>query len=279
MLLKQNPFIAHFLLTLRTHQRAFFFVKEHRLWDGFWKYGWVSRFLIFAGIVMGLKFLAIFVKWIGKASQTDSTQMMSVASGMFSDLYNESFGDLLNGNMHYFMLILLEVIIFHVIRRTLEQLFGDLPDPTLKDFIRAQVRMFAVGLVGIILGKIVTMLVGIPLGMIGVWSFSEPIVEKIVQFYFLGFAVVDNYNEQFHLKIKESLKYTFRYAGVALAVGVVLYVLMAIPIIGPIAGPILASVTATLVMYQVSDLHLHKRDELDKLAGDEDEAIVTEETV
>jgi uncharacterized protein YacL len=278
MLLKQRELVAQFLLTLRTHQRAFLFVKKHRLWDGFWKYGWVSRFLIFVGIIMGLKFLGIFVKWIGEASHTDSVHMMSVASGMFTDLYNESIGDLFNGNMHYFMLILLEVIIFHVIRRTLEVLFGDLPDPTLKDFIRAQVRMFAVGIIGIVLGKIVTVLIGIPLGMMGIWSFSKPIVEKIVQFYFLGFAVVDNYNEQFHMKIKDSLKYSLRYGGVSLGVGIVLYVLMAIPVIGPIAGPILASVTATLVMFEVSDLHLHKREELNKLAGDEDE-IVAEETV
>ena len=279
MLPKQQAFVEHFKLTLRSHQRAFLFIKKHRLWDGFWKYGWVSRFLIFTSIVMGLKFLGVFVKWIGQASHTEGRQMMSVASGMFTDLYNESLGDLFSGNMHYFMLILLEVIIYHVIRRTLEMLFGDLPDPNFKDFIRAQVRMLGVGFVSIVLGKVVTMVIGIPLGMMGIWHFSEPVVSKVVQFYFLGFAVVDNYNEQFHLKIKESLKYTWRYAGVALAIGVVLYVLMAIPIIGPIAGPILASVTATLVMYEVSDLHLHKREELDKLVDDEDEMVVAEETV
>lgn len=269
MELKQQPFVAQFLLTLRTHQRAFFFVREHRLWEGFWNYGWVSRFLIFVAMIMGLKFVSIFVNWVNKASHSDATQMMSVASSMFSDLYESTFKDLLTGNMHFVMLILLEVIIFHVTRRTLEQLFGDLPDPTLKDFIRAQVRMFVVGIVALVLGKIVTTLLGIPLGMMGVWGISKPIVSKIVEFYFLGFAVVDNYNEQFHLKIKESLQYSLRYAGVLLPIGIVLYLLMAIPIIGPLAGPILASVTATLVMYQISDLHLYKREELDKLAGDE----------
>lgn len=269
MNLLQHPFVSQFLLTLRTHQRAFFFTREHRLWDGFWKYGWVSRFLIFAAMIMGLKFIMVFVKWIDKASHTDTAQMMSVASGMFSDMYDSTLKDLLSGNMHFVMLILLEVIIFHVIRRTLEVLFGDLPDPTLKDFIRAQVRMFVVGIVAVVLGKIVTALVGIPLGMMGIWAFSKPVVSKIIEFYFLGFAVVDNYNEQFHMKIKESLKYSLRYIGVSLAVGIVLYVLMAIPLIGPIAGPILASVTATLVMYEVSDLHLNKREELERLAGDE----------
>ncbi len=269
MVLKQQPFVAQFIRTLRTHQRAFFFIREHRLWEGFWNYGWVSRFLVFVAMIMGLKFISIFINWVNKASHSDATQMMSVASGMFNELYESTFKDLLSGNMHFVMLILLEVIIFHVTRRTLEQLFGDLPDPTLKDFIRAQVRMFVVGIVAVVLGKIVTALLGIPLGMMGIWDMSKPVVSKIVEFYFLGFAVIDNYNEQFHLKIKESLKYSLHYMGVSLAVGIVLYVIMAIPIIGPIAGPILASVTATLVMYEVADLHLHKREELDKLAGDE----------
>ncbi|MFN7119877.1 MAG: hypothetical protein ACK4TA_23990 [Saprospiraceae bacterium] len=273
MLFKQQPYVAQFLLTLRSHQRAFFFVREHRLWDGFWKYGWVSRFLIFVAMVMGLKFIGIFVKWIKEASHSDATQMMSVASGMFTDLYDSTFKDLLSGNMHFVMLVLLEVIIFHVTRRTLEKLFGDLPDPTLKDFIRAQVRMFVVGIIALALGKVVTALISIPFSMMGIWWLTKPVVSKIVECFFLGFAVVDNYNEQFHLKIKESLKYTLRYAGVALGVGTVLYVLMAIPLIGPLAGPILASVTATLVMFEVSDLHLHKREELDKLAGDEDVAV------
>jgi hypothetical protein len=278
ILLKTYKAFDHFLLTLRSHRRAFQFVREHRLWVGFWKYGWVSRFLIFAAMIMGLKFMGIFATWINKATHSDPTQLMSVASGMFSDLYQKGLKDLFTGNTHFIMLILLEVIIFHVIRRTLEVRFGNLPEPTLKDFIRAQVRMFFLSVFSIVAGKIITALIGIPLGMMGVWGFLKPIVEKIVQFYFLGFAVVDNYNEQFHLKIKESFKYTWRYAGVALGVGVVLYVLMAIPVVGPLLGPILAGVTATLVMYEVSDLHLHKREELDKVAEDEVSGM-TQETV
>lgn len=269
MLPKQNNFVSQFILTLRTHQRAFLFIKEHRLWVGFWHYGWVSRFLIFVAILIGLKFFGIFAKWLNEATHTDSVHILSMTSGMFSDMYNQGFKEIFTGNMHFMMLILLEVLIFHIIRRTLEVLFGAIPEPTFKDFIRAQMRMFMVSIIAIVLGKIATSIIGIPLGMMGVWSFSKPVVEKIVEFYFLGFVVVDNYNEQFHLKIKESLKYTIRYSGVALAVGTVLYVLMVIPIIGPVLGPILASVTATLVMYEVSDLHLHKREELDKLVGDE----------
>lgn len=272
--------VPQFLLTLRTHRRAALFIKEHRPWEGFWNYGWVSRFLIFVAMVMGLKFIGVFLKWLNQARHTNTAQMMSVASGMFSDLYENTLKDLITGNMHFAMLILLEVILYHVTRRTLEVFFGDLPDPTLKDFIKAQVRMFTITIISIVLGKIATALIGIPLSMMGIWHFSKPIVSQVVQFYFLGFAVVDNYNEQFHMKIKESLKYSLKYVGVSMAIGIVLFVLMAIPVIGPIAGPILASVTATLVMHEISDLHLHHREELDKLAGDEDEiGHAVEETV
>lgn len=267
--LKQNNYVAQFLLTLRTHRRAFFFVKEHQLWEGFWNYGWVSRFLIFVGVLIGLKFFGIFAKWLNKATHTDSVHLMSITAGMFSDLYNKGIKEIFNGNMHFVMLILLEVIVYHVSRRTLEVFFGNLPDATLKDFVKAQIRVFKVGILAIVLGKIVTVLLSIPLTMIGVWSWMKPGAEWIVQIYFLGFAIVDNYNEQFHLNIKESFKYTLKFSGVSLAIGAVLYLIMSVPIIGPIAGPILAGVTATLVMVDIADLHQTHRGALNHPISEE----------
>ncbi len=249
-------FITQFKHTLTIYKGSVLYVKKHRPWEGFWDYGWVSRFLIFAGMIVGLKFLSIFVKWINKASQTETTQVMSMATGMFADLYNEGFKNLFSGNLHFVMLVLLEVIIFHVCRRTIEQLRGEKYEaPTLKDFVRAQVRMFKVSLLAMIAGKVIGALLGIPFGILGFNEILSPVVKKMVEFFFVGFAVVDNYNEQFGLNIKESLRYSFNYLGVVLAIGLVLYILMAIPVIGPIAGPILASVTATLAMYELSDLH------------------------
>ena len=73
----------------------------------------------------------------------------------------------------------------------------------------------------------------------------------IIQCYFLGFAVIDNYNEIYKLSIKESAKYTRIYAGVALGIGAAVYVLMLLPIIGTIFAPLLGAVAGTMTMYEL----------------------------
>lgn len=255
MQLDITKFIPQFKETLQTYKGSVLFVRKHRLWEGFWTYGWVSRLLVFAGLFMGLKFFGIFFKWLNVFRTAETTQMMTVVSGMFTDFFKEGYAELFSGETKYFMLILLEVIIFHVCRRTIEVLRGSTEaDLSFNAFVKAQVRMFKIGLIAWILETIVAALIGVSLGIFGM-GFLKPGIVFAAQCFFLGFAVIDNYNEQFELEIKESLKYTLQYTGVALAIGVVLYILMLIPIVGPIAGPILAAVTATLVMFRISDVH------------------------
>src|SRR5690606_38101073 len=105
---------------------------------------------------------------------SDGSQMMSLASGMVSDLYHEGFAEIFSGNMRYVMLILLEVIIFHVCRRTLEIRTGEKLEPTFKEFVRAQVRMLQVGIMIMIMGKIIVSLASIPLGLTGVSWLLKP---------------------------------------------------------------------------------------------------------
>ena len=259
--LKPAELIPQFVHALGSHLRAVRFTRKHKLWQGFWRYGWVSKLLILGGLFMGLKFFSIFVEWIEQFREADSEKMMVVISGMFTDFFNSGYAELFSGGTKYLMLILLEVIIFHMCRRTLEILNGKYEAALgFNDFIKAQIRMFKVGIYSWILEIVVSALAGIGLGIFSI-GFLENGVVFIAQCYFLGWAVVDNYNEQFGLTINESLKYTSQYFGIALAVGAVLYIIMLIPIVGPIAGPIIAAVTATIVMYELSDLHLRPKTE------------------
>lgn len=259
--LKPAELIPQFVHTLRSHITAVRFTRKHKLWEGFWRYGWVSKMLILIALFIGLKFFGIFMKWINQFREADSEEMMVVVSGMFTDFYNSGYAELFSGGTKYFMLILLEVIIFHMCRRTLEILNGKYEAALgFNDFIKAQIRMLKVGLYSWVLEIVVAALAGVGLGIFGI-SFLEDGIVFIAQCYFLGWAVVDNYNEQFGLTINESLKYTSQYFGIALAVGAVLYIIMLIPIAGPIVGPIIAAVTATIVMYDLSDLHLRPKPE------------------
>ena len=84
----------------------------------------------------------------------------------------------------------------------------------------------------------------------------KPVLIFGVHCYYIGFAILDNYHEQFGLGIKESVKYSKQFVGVAVAAGLILSVLVLIPFFGIIIAPILTTVAVCLMMYQNSNLHI-----------------------
>ena len=54
---------AQFLYTLSSYPKAVRFTQTNKLWEGFWRYGWVSRLLVVLAVVAGLKFLSLIFNW------------------------------------------------------------------------------------------------------------------------------------------------------------------------------------------------------------------------
>ena len=232
------------------------FIQEHRLWEGFWAYGWVTRFLIVIALLVGVKFLSVAINWFQNFSLTNPGQALQNMGMMFS----EGFGFLFSGGMKYAMLVLLEVLVFHFSRRTVFILTGNDSAATFHEFMDAQVRMFKVGIYAWVMELLFTIAFKIFFGIFGAIDFLQPACVFAVQCYFLGFAILDNYHEQFELSIKESSRYALNYVGVAAAAGLVAYLMMLVPVAGVIAAPILTSVAVTLAMYELSDLHILGKD-------------------
>ncbi|MFT5383911.1 MAG: hypothetical protein ACI8VT_001311 [Saprospiraceae bacterium] len=251
-----KDYVVQFVDTIITHQEAYTFIRKNKLWEGFWKYGWVSRLFIGLAILMGLKFVLIFIDWLDQFRTVSTANTLVEMKHLMGNIAFESYNFLFVGGLKYVMLILLEVLIFHICRRTLEILTGESSDLTFKVFLKAQIRMIKVVIRCFIMEMIFTILIKIAFGIFGVFDFLEPIAIFSVQCYFLGLLLMDNYNEQFHLSIKESLKYAKPFIGVSFALGLVLNLLLMVPFIGAIIGPVIGAVTVTLVMYRLSDLHL-----------------------
>ena len=74
----------------------------------------------------------------------------------------------------------------------------------------------------------------------------------LIQCYFIGFVVIDNYNEIFGMNIKDSERFTRQFAGLSVALGLVTYLILLIPIIGAVVAPLLGGVTATLAMNELT---------------------------
>ncbi|MFK8103952.1 MAG: EI24 domain-containing protein [Saprospiraceae bacterium] len=249
-------YLQQFISTLFAHNEAIKYIRKHRLWEGLLQYGWLSKFLMAIGILLGFKFIKTFMDSITSMGLTETANPLVEMGNMIGHVAVDSYDFLFHGSIKYLMLILLEVVIFHICRRCIELLTKTKGDLSLKTFIAAQIRMIKVVFRTYIIEMILTLGIKIFFGIFGTFDFFEPIVIFGLQCYFLGFLVMDNYLEQYGLSIKESLRYANQFIGVAVGAGLVLNLLLLIPFFGAIVAPIIAGVTVCLVMHSSSDLHL-----------------------
>jgi hypothetical protein len=268
---KKLPLYWHqFVFTVRQFQPALQFLVRHRLWEGFWRYGWVAKLLVFAGVVISLKFLSILLNWWRSAPVSDPLAMLSSVGNLLGTFTAEGYRFLFAGGMKYVVLILMEIIIFHVCRRTVAILLKEDSEASLQAFIHAQIRMIKISARSWMMESIFTLLLKIFFGIFSIVAFARPAAILAVHCYFLGFAVLDNYHEQFGMSIKESAKYARNFIGVALAVGLFVQLAFTVPVLGSVLGPFIAAVAVCLAMHQLSDLHLRR----ERLPKKEEEDIV-----
>ena len=229
------------------------FIKENKLWEGVLKYTWLSKFLILVGLVGSFSFIHfVYNYWSDSqtAIQINTAGFTSALGGFFSEGYDL----FVLGGLKYLILILMEVVIFHFARRTLEVKTGETIDTSLKVFIEAQIRMIKVVFYSWLMETIVTFIVvKVAFSILGLHS-MDTIVTMLIQCYFLGFAVIDNYNEIYKMTIKQSFRYTMQYGTVAFLIGFVVYLIMLIPLAGTLMGPLLGAVVGTITMYELHQI-------------------------
>lgn len=247
-----SDFLYHFLLTLFTFPKAWHFIREKRLWVGFNEYNWVIKGVIVAGIFFGLRLGGVFLDWLTHFKADSPLALASTLGGLVTNLGSEGYHLFTAGYMKYIILILMQVVVYHFMRHTLTALVGRAGGATFDDFLKSQIRAFKVGIQSWILELIASVMIAVAFGIVGL-DWLEPAAKFAVQCYFLGFMILDNYNELMGMSIKESEKYTRQYAGVALALGLPLYVMLLVPLAGAVLGPIVTAVVGGMVMVRVSE--------------------------
>jgi hypothetical protein len=206
-------------------------------------------------VLIGLTFLGEVGGWL--ADLVSGSAEVDVLSGMgimASSLATEGYESFSSGLLKYVILVLAEVVVFHFMQRALEEIQGHPIRTDFQAFFIAQLRMVKVALRSWILELLISILVSIAFGIFGFLDWLESPILFFVQCYFFGLVILDNYNEQFGMTIKESMLFSRSYLGVSFALGLVLYLMMLVPLIGVVAGTILVSVTAAIVMNKVAGL-------------------------
>lgn len=229
-------------------------MMQHRLWEGLREYRWVLRMLLGVAAIIGVYLISETIEYFESAEQVG---LLGMAIGGESllwlwavDLY-DSFSD---GVLNWVTLVLLEVVIFHFMRRALQIVLQRQREAatTFRPFFHAQIRMVKVSLLAFF---VESMVLGLgeglfPSGIAWVWSI-------FFRSLFLGYVIADNYSEQFGLAIDQSRRYLARqYLGICLGLGFPLLLMLEVPLIGTILGPLVTSVTAAIVLREKSDLHI-----------------------
>ncbi len=249
--LDPETFVRHFTLGIVAVKQAWVYIKDNRLWDGFWEYGWVSKLLMLGGLIVGGTYFNVYLEWL-RGPESESVLQSVVSTGaLVQDFARESYDMFYNGSMKYLILVLMEVFIFHVVRRCFEMISGKEMDSSFEAFVQAQIRMLKVILKCWILEMVLTIVISAALGIFGL-NFIKPVLVFIIQCYFLGFAVIDNYYEMFEMTIRQSEQETREIPGLALSIGIIVWVLMMIPLVGAVIGPLIGAVAATLALYKMN---------------------------
>lgn len=226
------------------HDDGYRFIKFHKIWRGFMKYGWASKVLLGIAIIFSFHFLSIVYEWILHVYEQGGN-IIANTSSMFLDLKDLVF---LEGGVKYLILICVEILIFHCSVKTINILDGKDRKPELQDFIAAEKRMIAVSFKCFIQETIIAFVLGMVLSVVGLKPYLF-IPMFIVHSYFIGYAFFDNYNEQYGFNIKESAKLVNERIGAVLGIGMVAVLLFKLPILGAIAAPMLGATTATMYLY------------------------------
>lgn len=240
-----------FMTVMKAYTKVPDFLKKERIWEGFWKYGWVSKFLVFAGLMVGLSFLITIVEWVSELTSAPTEPIYAQMGYAASDLGQRAYNMLFSGNAKYMILILMEVLIFHATRRSIEILFEKrLRQPVFNDFLKAEIRMIKIVFLSWFMEGILQIPMDFILGLFGL-DVLKPFFLLLLQCYLLGFAIMDNYYEHFGLTIKESYRKMQEYLGVAIGIGLLLYLFLWIPIVGAVLGTLCAAVAAAFVLKEL----------------------------
>jgi len=235
-------------LTVDSSRRSVDFIKEHRLWEGFKSYRWFVKALVVVGVFLGIRLFFSLDDLLGAGAEGQQAALSSYFNGLTLDSISSYFG----GGLKYVILIALELIIFHFTRRTMMVVTGEHIDTSFKTFIKAEKRMILVAIFSIIMEALWKFGANTVLSIFGLADTLEWGVGFLIQSFYLGFAIVDNYNELFHMTIRQSHRYSLQYAPVVFITGAILFAMLEIPIIGVILGPVICAVIATLTMHQIS---------------------------
>ncbi len=240
--------IPQFLNCVKVIRDTPAFIKEHKLWRGFLEKKWILFVTLFISCLFTYTVYQNFLP-SSSGEELDIAMMQAGLSpeleGMMDDAAEAGKGGARYSGIKYLLIVFLEVIIFYFSVKTLNVLSDREREPKMKDFMKAELRMLKVMGFNFIKGVLYNVLIWTALSIAGMGWLTKYIM-FFVYAYFLGYAFLDNYNEQFVKTIKNSQAIIRQHFGASLALGLLITGIIFIPLVGPIVGPIFGGIAGAI---------------------------------
>jgi len=244
------------------------FIKKHQLWKGFFDNSWILIFSIIVATVFSYTLyndlhdyflpdpiemeineslsegLDEGIEEIEDAIEVSPEVAKERLEGAKEKLERKKHKPIFSGSLKFLLLIFLEVLIFHFAVKTNNILRNEKKVIDFNGFANAQIRMILVMGRKWVYGLIMYIFVSIFCGITGTHFLKSSIMFMIYGFY-LGFAFLDNYLEQFKFSITDSVQCIQSHFGAATVFGIFASLVMNVPIIGPLVVPFLCGIAAT----------------------------------
>jgi len=225
------------------------FIREHELWKGLNNYRWLSKGLVILGILLGLVFFRHITNFLD-SGETQNMGVLQSTAGLMQSVWEKGKSLFVIGSYKYVILFLIEVVVFHFVRVTLMEVTGEKIDTSFKTFVSTQKRMVFITIFCMVMENVMSTVLNVPLNILGA-EFLSPVLFVLVTGFYTGFIILDNYNEVYHMSLRQSNAYNWQYAGVTIIVGLIVAGLLLVPFFGAILGPIVGAVIATRTMHEL----------------------------
>lgn len=221
------------------------FIRKHRLWEGFFENKAILFFTLFVAILFGVSVVNNLNEFINSLLVAPE-----VSTDVKQELKNDSKKVLDMGGSRFLLLVVLQVVIYFFCVKTLNILRSYDNKPSFKDYMRVQKRMILNMAEGVFKTFIIMLIVNVVFGIFGLEMLKIPVM-FLVYSYFMAYAFLDDYNEQFGFSRDESRVIIKRHMGAALGFGLFTNILSYIPLLGAFILPFFAAITATLYAERV----------------------------
>ena len=251
-----QEFFLHFRQAVLIMKETMPFIRENQLWTGLFENKWVTAFVLFIASLFTYHVFRDIGQIFSIVNDPEMLQSgLIVGMDNISDTISKQSQHAISaGGSKYLLILFLEIILYAFTVKTISILTNQNIDLELKDFVEAEKRMLIVMLRNFIKTIVSQVFIYIVLSIVGLVELV-PFFMFFVYAYFMGYAFLDNYMEQFSKTIKSSQTIIQHHVGASTALGLAASLLLYIPIAGPILVPILGAVAATLYGHRY---HLEK---------------------